>query len=118
MMLRRDVLKSLLALGVVPTVGMGAEPGLSFGEATRFDPADIPAYAYARLKSLSWGSPPAVSAAGSQRLTEVSGGIARKLNLLLTRLAMHADANDLRSVDADDVERVRSELTAEALLSP
>ncbi|MEM9578802.1 MAG: glucan biosynthesis protein G [Pseudomonadota bacterium] len=46
-MLRRDVLKSLLALAAVPTAGMSAEPGLSFGEATRFDPADIRARAKA-----------------------------------------------------------------------
>ena len=41
MMLRRDVLKSLLALAAVPTAGMSAEPGMSFGDAIGFDTADI-----------------------------------------------------------------------------
>lgn len=84
----------------------------------RIDQAEIAAYAHARLKSLSWGSPPRISPSGSQRLVEFSAGIARELNLLLTRLAMHADTNDLRVVNADDVDRVRAELTAESLLNP
>lgn len=40
-MLRRDVLKSVLALAAVPTAGFGKEPGLSMGTPAEFDRADI-----------------------------------------------------------------------------
>ncbi len=46
-MLRRDILKSLAALAAVPTASLGAEPGLTLGEAVPFDPADIRARAKA-----------------------------------------------------------------------
>lgn len=48
-MLRRDVLKSLMALSVVPGASMAAEPGLQLGLATGFD-ADV---VRARAQSLA-----------------------------------------------------------------
>jgi glucans biosynthesis protein len=47
LMLRRDVLKSLLALAAVPTTATGAEPGLSLGEAVAFSADTIRARAKA-----------------------------------------------------------------------
>ncbi|MFK7764807.1 MAG: glucan biosynthesis protein [Roseobacter sp.] len=40
-MLRRDVLKSMLALAAVPTAGLSKEPGLSMGVSAQFERADI-----------------------------------------------------------------------------
>ncbi len=46
-MLRRDALKTLLALAAVPTAGLSKEPGLSLGAPRSFDRADIRARAQA-----------------------------------------------------------------------
>lgn len=75
--------------------------------------ADINDYLTAELAALAWQQAPQLSEGALNTLAASSGGIARRMNMLCTRLILHADVEDLLELDQSDIECILAELQDE-----
>jgi hypothetical protein len=79
------------------------------------EPDETEEYIRHRLKAVGWQGDPAISKAVYPLVFKFSEGIARRINLICSRLMLHGSVEDLHRIGAQDVRAVVEELQGESL---
>ncbi|EAQ98903.1 ExeA family protein [Congregibacter litoralis] len=79
------------------------------------EPDETEEYIRHRLKAVGWQGDPAISKAVYPLISKFSEGIARRINLICSRLMLHGSVEDLHRIGSQDVRAVVEELQGESL---
>lgn len=76
-------------------------------------PEETKRYIGFRLVAVGWNGDPSFSATAYEKIYEYSGGIPRKINIIMDRLLLFGYLEELRDYDAEQVEQVIDEMSTE-----